>query len=412
MVFLSNSLPAEQLSSVIEQMMSELTALGFRCSTISVYQCALRKVTTFMKDHEVPEYSHAVGQLFLEKQLTKTGLSKRWCNYMKTAIRRLDGYIQNQPFETTRTKQTAICPDIFIPVIDSYTTYMQEKRYSPSTVETRCIYARQFLGSLEKQSVTDLKSLSFIHIGTAFSNIKSKQGFCEKLPPFLKYLYQTSMTVVDFSKAVPRYSFAEKLPSIYTKEELIQLLNSIERISGIGKRDYAIMALSVSYGLRANDISSLKFSETSDGELAFLQSKTSAMYQANLLEKVSEVLQDYIQNGRPDSACEYIFIRSSAPYRKLSRSSIWSIVCTHLMKSGINIGSRKRGPHAIRASLATHLVNNDVPYHIVQKILGHQDPNTTKRYAAIDFNRLRSCALECPKPSGQFAVYLSGGAWK
>lgn len=176
------------------------------------------------------------------------------------------------------------------------------------------------------------------------------------------------------------------------------MLNSIERTSGIGKRDYAIMALSVFYGLRANDISSLKFSEISDGQLAFLQSKTSVMYQANLLDKVSEALQDYIQNGRPCSDCEYIFIRSSVPYRKLSRSSIWSIVCTHLMKSGINIGSRKRGPHAIRASLATHLVNNDVPYHIVQKILGHQDPNATKRYAAIDFNRLRSCALECPQP--------------
>lgn len=409
---MSNSIPAEHLSLVIEQMMGELTALGYRCSTISVYQCALRKVSTFMKDHDVTEYSHAVGQLFLEKQLTKTGLSKRWCSYIKTAIRRLDGYIQNKPFETTHTKRLAVCPDIFVPVIDSYTAYMNEKGYSPSTVETRCIYAGQFLGSLEKQSVTDLKSMSFIHIGTAFSNIKSKQGFCEKLPPFLKYLHQTGMTEMDFSKAVPRYSFAEKLPSIYTEEELIQLLNGIERTSGTGKRDYAIMALSVSYGLRANDISSLKFSEISDGRLVILQSKTSVMYQANLLDKVSEALQDYIQNGRPDSDCEYIFIRSSAPYRKLSRSSIWSIVCTHLMKSGVNIGSRKRGSHAIRASLATHLVNNDVPYHIVQKILGHQDPNATKRYAAIDFNRLRSCALECPKPSGQFTVYLSGGAWK
>ncbi|MEQ6378456.1 hypothetical protein RZN25_16715 [Bacillaceae bacterium S4-13-56] len=85
---MNNSIPAEQLSSVIEETMSELTTLGYRCSTISVYQCALRKITTFMKDHKVPYYSHAVGQGFLEKQLTKTGLSKRWYNYIKTAIRR------------------------------------------------------------------------------------------------------------------------------------------------------------------------------------------------------------------------------------------------------------------------------------------------------------------------------------
>lgn len=139
MVFLSNSIPAKQLSSVIEQMMSELTALGYRYSTISVYQCALRKVTTFMKDHEVPEYSHTVGQLFLEEQLPKTGLSQRWCNYVKTAIKRLDGYIQNKPFEITHTKRLAVCPNVFVAVIDSYTSYMKEQGYSRSTIEARCI---------------------------------------------------------------------------------------------------------------------------------------------------------------------------------------------------------------------------------------------------------------------------------
>lgn len=94
MVFLHNSIPAEKLSSIFEQVLSELTALGYQNSTISVYQCALRKITAFMKYHGISYYSHEVGKLFLEKQLMETGLSKRWCSYMKTAIRRLDDHIQ------------------------------------------------------------------------------------------------------------------------------------------------------------------------------------------------------------------------------------------------------------------------------------------------------------------------------
>jgi len=116
--------------------------------------------------------------------------------------------------------------------------------------------------------------------------------------------------------------------------------------------------------------------------------------------------------GRPSSDSPYIFLRSSAPYGRLSKKSIWSVVYSHLKGSGIIIGKRKHGSHAIRSSLASLLVNDDVPYSVVQKILGHEDPNSTKHYAAIDIKRLRIYALDCPEPSGKFAGYLMGGDWR
>jgi hypothetical protein len=44
--------------------------------------------------------------------------------------------------------------------------------------------------ALEKQSILSFKDLKAEHIGSFFQEISSKQGFCEKVPSFVKYLYQ------------------------------------------------------------------------------------------------------------------------------------------------------------------------------------------------------------------------------
>lgn len=95
----------------------------------------------------------------------------------------------------------------------------------------------------------------------------------------------------------------------------------------------------------------------------------------------------------------------------MSRSGVWNIVSLRLMNS-VEISGRKHGPHALRSSLASNLISEDVPYDVVRKVLGHTDPNATKRYAAIDVAHLRLCALECPQSTGAFKSYLEGGAWK
>ncbi|HKM33959.1 MAG TPA: tyrosine-type recombinase/integrase, partial [Lachnospiraceae bacterium] len=74
-----------------------------------------------------------------------------------------------------------------------------------------------------------------------------------------------------------------------------------------------------------------------------------------------------------------LFCSIHAPFHPLSRSAIWSIVSTTIA-STVDPNGRKRGSHAIRSSMASGLIADDVPYPIVQKILGHTDPNATKRY--------------------------------
>ena len=73
---------------------------------------------------------------------------------------------------------------------------------------------------------------------------------------------------------------------------------------------------------------------------------------------------------------------------------MYALVQRYMLKSGINIEKRKSGPHALRHSLASRLLENKMPLPIISEILGHADSNTTMIYLKIDIEQLRQCALE------------------
>ena len=79
-----------------------------------------------------------------------------------------------------------------------------------------------------------------------------------------------------------------------------------------------------------------------------------------------------------------------------------------MMAAEITVGNRKKGPHALRSSLASSMVNNDISYETVRKILGHSSNNAIKHYAKIDIEKLRQYCLEPPQISGKFKAFLNG----
>ena len=54
------------------------------------------------------------------------------------------------------------------------------------------------------------------------------------------------------------------------------------------------------------------------------------------------------------------------------------------------------------------MVNDGVSYEVVRSVLGHSDPNVIQRYAALDINNLRQCALPAPEPIGFLKELLEG----
>ncbi len=406
-------IPEQQLEFKMTEALTFLKEKGYSETTLKSYRSFLRKAWLFMKSGGNSGYTKDASESFLTTVLPELSLSASSKRHVRTAVRRFNDYLSGTAYAYSCPKNSSEPPEVFQGVLEGYLASMEDRGLKPATIKVRCIFAIQFLRSMEEQGIDNTEEIMMAHVGTAFLSAGSPQGFCEKIPCFLRYLHHNGRTRTDLSKAVPSFRAEIKLPTIYKKEELLQMLNSIDCGSTSGKRDYAIMLMLAAYGIRAADLINLKVANVDFqcNHFSFVQSKTGNEYHADLLPAVRAALLSYLAAAKPESLSSPLFQKQSAPYGALTRSALWSIVDSKL-KQTIRTDGRKKGPHAIRSSMASGLITDNVPYAVVQRVLGHTDPNATKRYASIDTERLRKCALECPEATGRFASYLEGCAWK
>lgn len=103
---------------------------------------------------------------------------------------------------------------------------------------------------------------------------------------------------------------------------------------------------------------------------------------------------DYLKFGRPVSGSDTVFLSHKYPFKDFNPSSLYRIVSEYIHKAGLTVQGKKRGPHSLRHSLASRLLEENVPLPVISEILGHANTETTAVYLSIGIDQLRRCALE------------------
>ena len=124
-----------------------------------------------------------------------------------------------------------------------------------------------------------------------------------------------------------------------------------------------------------------------------------------MLPEIREALEAHLacSGYNPEG---YVFAGTLAPYGLLTNTTISNIITKYLEMASVDTAGKHHGPHSLRASMATSMVNDSVPYDAVRKALGHSDPNAIKHYAKNDLENLRRCALDVPAASGILLDFL------
>lgn len=188
----------------------------------------------------------------------------------------------------------------------------------------------------------------------------------------------------------------EKMPSVYTVDEVDSILKAVDRANSCGKRDYAMLLLAVRYGLRSSDIIGLRHTciDWEHNRIVVSQHKTGKTVAHPLTEEVGGAVVDYIMHGRPKVESPFIFLTGKAPYKEISSNVLTKNIGNWMRSAGVDISGRKHGAHSMRHSLATNLLNSNESLPVISEILGHKTTESTKLYLRVSIEMLRKCALD------------------
>lgn len=248
------------------------------------------------------------------------------------------------------------------------------------------------------KKVTNEEIYNFINTLEKYSQ-GTKYNIVSKMRNFFKFMYDYQYMKVDLSLSIPRMKINHnnKIPhTIWTSEEINLILNAVDKNTGIGKRDYAILMIMSKLGIRFADIKNLKF-ENIDwvmNTITFVQSKTNKYVTLPLLDDVGLALIDYIKNGRPNVNSKYIFLHKNNQ-KFNNKFRFYNTFQKYLNLANIDTSNKKcTGAYSLRHSLATTLLQNRTSLSTISTILGHTDINNTAIYLKVDISSLRECCLD------------------
>ena len=224
------------------------------------------------------------------------------------------------------------------------------------------------------------------------------QHVIAQLRGFLRFLAMQGLVSTSLHSGIdtPRLYRDEQLPRSLPWDTVRALLSSIDRSTPRGRRDYAILLLIATYGLRSSDVVALRLEdlEWGAGRIRVGQHKTGTPLLLPLTDEAGEALADYMRHGRPALGARQVFLRARAPAGILKPTAVCNVFQTWARKSRLAIPFH--GAHCLRHSFAVHLLRQGTALKTIGDLLGHRTAEATCVYLRLAVEDLRDVALPLP----------------
>jgi site-specific recombinase XerD len=263
--------------------------------------------------------------------------------------------------------------------------------------------ARHFLqeqasaaGVFEPAALTGVDINAFLLRECGRVSAGSAKGRVAELRSILRFLYLQGITPLPLATAVPPvggWRFATLPPPSMTAADVQRLLDSCDRGSPVGIRNFAIMTLIARLGLRSIEVARLELHDVDwrAGELV-VRGKGRRHDRLPLPAEVGEALVAYLSGGRNPEGARHLFLTCRAPRGPIRADLVGDVVERACTRAGLP----RVGPHRLRHALAGELLRHGAGLVAISQVLRHQDLATTALYAKVDFSTLRRVAQPWP----------------
>ena len=415
-------LKKQTIDELTEDFLLYLRSIKRSEGTIRRYLTAWERLKAYMALHKHKIYTPKIGEAFLISELgtyryEDLPLSKQ--NYVSKIEALVDFQNTGKVLLGMRKKTPKEFNGAIGKAMQVFIDF-RKRNYclSPVTINNYEIYLHSFLCFLNDRRIRSANRINHAEYLQFITQLDTSKPAARHvalyiLRNFALFLYQNGLVAKDYSGVIPsdNYKQQSRLPSTFTKDEIELFLGAIDRGNPKGKRDYAMFLLALKLGLRASDIANLKFENISwiTNEFNFEQKKTAKPITLPILPEVGNALIDYLKYGRPQSFEKHCFLQVVYPYNRIASHDLGNAVQFYLKRAGINLQNRKHGPHALRHSFASHLLQESTPLPVISEALGHTSSNSTMFYLRIDTSALKECSLDVPPVP--FSFYEQKGGY-
>ena len=357
-----DAIRASWIAEPIEQYVAWLAGHGYRPRVILRRVPLLRQFGEFARDHgatqwsELPTHVEPYVKHWVKVHAKNAYQAKRWvANDARTPIEQLLS-LMLPDFRGTGRRRTS--QDPFLVQAPGFFVYLREER--------------------------GLRELSLRHYGHYLHNLEA---------------YLARINLLHLSELTPAIlsAFVVESGRRLSPHSMTGLCSSlrvvVDRRSALGKRDYAILLLLVTYGLRGHEVAGLTLEhiDWKRERLLVPQRKAGHTTAYPLSSVVGEAILDYLKNARPHVEERRLFFRVLAPVRPVTAVTVSSRATHYLRKAGINV--RRPGSHTLRHTCVQRLVDAEFNFKVIGDYVGHASPSSTRIYTKVDVETLRMVAL-------------------
>lgn len=228
----------------------------------------------------------------------------------------------------------------------------------------------------------------------------SRKHLTSSLRSFLRFSYIWGYLKKNLVEVVPVIATRklDRTPTGISWDEVQKLLAAPDRRRPTGRRDYAILLLLVTYGVRIGQVTNLKLQDIRwhEGIVHFKPSKGGRPLSFPLEKRVAKALLEYIKKDRRGVSFQELFLTVKGPQRPLSpHNHLGTSLRVYYKHAGIN--SKTQGSRVIRHAFATRLMENRIPIKTISDLLGHRCIDNTFIYTKVDTEGLRILARKWPE---------------
>jgi len=248
--------------------------------------------------------------------------------------------------------------------LETFAAYAEKEPEDIEMIDVRGFVARQIKDGLSKTTA-----------GRRLAAVRS----------FLKFLTREGFLKANPAKLVTTPKAEKHLPKFLSVDDVFALIEKPDTISFVHARDRAILELLYSSGLRVGEVAGLNVEDVNTREgLVKVKGKGRKERIVPVGSKAVDAIKAYmVEKILLKKKNKALFLnRTGSP---LSERGIRRIVVKYARLIGV---SGQIGPHTLRHTFASHLLQAGADLRVIQELLGHASLSTTQKYTHLDITHL------------------------